>query len=125
MTRLTGGSQSLGSFDQWLIGTVSGQTATAFSVTAIPLQIDYTGTGITYDANGNAISGTITQIDIIQGNVLALSLADIRISVPAYRTFVANGNVQDFLTSVLSGNDTISHPGDLGSPDLYDGFAGN
>ena len=126
MARLTGGSQGINSFDQWLIGTVSGQTSTGFSVGAgTARQIDYVGSGFTYDAGGNVTSGAITQINVTESNILVMEISDIRISVSTFRAFVTGGNAQGFLSSILSGSDTISHPGDLGSPDLYDGFAGN
>jgi Ca2+-binding RTX toxin-like protein len=124
MARLTGGSFGFGSFSQWLSGAVSGQTATEFSVdSAIFLQINYAGTGFTYDVNGNVISGTITQISLT--TTIPMEISDIRISVAALRAFVDSGNTQGFLASILSGGDTISHPGDGGLEDAFNGFTGN
>ncbi len=131
MARLTGGPINSVNFDfqnidSWLNGPISDQSPTGFVATpAANFRLEYTGVGLTYDANGIPLSGTITEIRVLQFNILWMQFEDIEISVQAYRNFVADNNAEGIFAVIFSGDDIMSRAMNDTFPDQFNGYAGN
>ena len=111
--------------DQWL-SNISDRTPDGFVATpAANFQISYTGIGLSYDANGNVIAGSITEISVFVFGTLWLEIADLHLAATVYRNFVADDDTQGLLSSIFSGSDRISRVAGGSFGDLLDGFAGN
>ena len=131
MARLTGGPINIvnldaQNIDNWLDGAISEQSPTQFVATpAANFRLEYTGVGLTYDANGIPLSGTITGIRVLQFATLWMQFDDIAISVPAYRGFVADNDAEQFFAVVFSGDDIMSRAMSSILLDQFNGYGGN
>ncbi len=131
MATLTGGPINSINFDfqfidNWLSGAISDQSPTQFVATpAANFRLEYTGVGLTYDANGNPVSGTITGIRVLQFATLWMQFEDIEISMQAYRGFVGSNDAEGLFAAAFSGDDIMSRATNNTHPDQLNGYAGN
>ncbi|HEX6094524.1 MAG TPA: hypothetical protein VFZ07_14280, partial [Dongiaceae bacterium] len=131
MARLTGGPINSVNFDfqfidNWLNGPISDQSPTQFAATpAANFRLEYAGVGLTYDANGNPVSGTITGIRVLQFATLWVQFEDIEVSVPAYRGFVGSNDAEGLFAIIFSGDDIMSRATNNTHLDQFNGYAGN
>ncbi len=73
--------------------------------------IELTGTGFTADVDGYPVSGTITDVVVVEDDRVTLTMADISIDVHAILEFADNNDADGLMQFVLAGNDRLNGSG--------------
>lgn len=85
-------------------------------------RVEFFGTGFTYDAAGQLISGLITSVEESVNDQLVGRFRELSVTVEQFRAWAVPGQAQSALAAMLAGDDRIA-----GSPfaDYAAGYAGN
>ena len=121
---------TLGSIDQsqLSVGSLLDGTTTFRSSTTVNIDqgdgeiITLSGTGFTFDSNGNPLSGTLTAIEDDIHGTLNVRISGFSLSAVQFAQFVHVDDTTGTFTNILGSNDTLT-AGNFG--DLLQGYAGN
>ncbi len=93
----------------------------------------FTGTGFTFDINGNVTGGTITGYTFRENGVVSANITGLTVAAAPVGTAINNGDTFQFLSLMSAGNDTITGSalsdnlsfGDNAGTDTMNGLAGD
>lgn len=128
MTQLTAGADfafdtSLLEVGNLLAGTIGNSSSTGFQMTfGDGNVVIFSGSGITYDGNGNPNAGTLTGIEETYYGVTRFTMTGLNVDVPTFVQWVHTDNNAAAMTAFFGGSDSITGSA---KDDFLDATTGN